>query len=122
MLVTPAVNPNLIGNFLENVLKARPQQTTNYRTVAQAFGLPDFTGEWDSHPLSQIFEVLDQQDALAGRPFRTSAVIAVIKNAPGPGFYSAMQRLKGVPDPVTTAARERLWLSELRAAHAYSWP
>lgn len=117
-----SVDPNLVGNFLERILKARPQRTTSYAVVALSFGLPDFDGAWAAHPLSEIFEVLDQQDALAKRPFRTSVVITVANNAPGPGFYEAMQRLKGIPDPVTNIARERLWLSELQAAYAHNWP
>ncbi|WP_157198052.1 hypothetical protein [Methylomonas sp. DH-1] len=117
-----SVDPNLVGSHLERILKARPQRTTNYGAIAQAFSLPDFDGAWSSHPLSEIFEVLDQQDANARRPFRTSVVTGKVSNAPGPGFYEAMQRLKGIPDPVTQSAREQLWISELNEAYAYPWP
>jgi hypothetical protein len=116
-----SVDPNLVGSHLENILKARPQRTTNYGAIAQAFGLRDFDGAWASHPLSEIFEVLDRQDAKANRPFRTSVVIGINSNAPGPGLYEAMQRLKGISDPVTKNAREQLWISELNAAYAYPW-
>ena len=116
------VDPNLVGSHLENILKQRPQTTTHYGSVAQAFGLPDFDGAWASHPLSEIFEVIDQQDAVANRPFRTSVVILKNQNCPGPGFFEAMRRLKGAQDPVTENARERMWLSELTDAYAYPWP
>jgi hypothetical protein len=116
------VNPSLIGDFLEAVLKAKPHQVANYGQLATKFGLPDLDGAWRSHPLSQIFEVLDQEDALAGRPFRTSVVVGVVSNSPGPGFFEALERLKGIPDPKTAKARETLWLKELAAANSYPWP
>ncbi|HCG8346997.1 TPA: hypothetical protein ACPVX0_004733 [Vibrio parahaemolyticus] len=116
------LDPNLVGEYLESVLKARPQRTTNYSSIAEVFGLPDFDGAWSSHPLSQIFEVLDQQDANSGRPFRTSVVIGVNSNSPGPGFYEAMERLNRKPDPKTQEAREELWIAELSKAYSYPWP
>jgi hypothetical protein len=108
-----------VGRFLESQLKAK--RVTNYGVVAAQFGLPEFDGAWAAHPLSDIFEVLDQEDALSNRPFRTSVVIAANSNAPGPGLFEAMARLKGVPDPKTSDARERLWLAELNAAYAHKW-
>ncbi|MBS3798589.1 hypothetical protein [Pseudoalteromonas sp. BDTF-M6] len=115
------VDPNLVGRYLEDILKAHPQRTANYSSIAQAFGLPDFDGAWSSHPLSEIFEVLDQQDSDADRPFRTSVVIGVNSNSPGPGFFEAMQRLKGIQEPRTRNSREQLWLTELNKAYAYPW-
>ncbi|MDD2609401.1 MAG: hypothetical protein PHX60_06840 [Giesbergeria sp.] len=117
-----SVNPNLVGSYLESKLKSRPYKTVTYGEISAKFGLPNFNGAWAAHPLSQIFEVLDQQDANANRPFRTSVVIAIHNNAPGPGLYEALERLKFIPDPKTKIAREQLWLSELKAAYIYSWP
>ena len=114
-----SVDPNLVGAFLVGILKRK--QTTNYSAVAAQFGLPEFDGAWGAHPLSEIFEVLDQQDANANRPFRTSVVITVSNNSPGKGLFEALSRLKGIPDPNTPRARERLWLDELNAAYAYPW-
>jgi hypothetical protein len=116
------VDPNLVGTYLEAKLKARPQQTSNYTDVASRFGLPEFDGAWNAHPLSQIFEVLDQQDANANRPFRTSVVVGVSGNSPGSGLFEALERLKGIADPVTEIAREQLWITELNAAYGYPWP
>jgi hypothetical protein len=113
------VDPNLVGKFLEQKLKQK--RTTNYRVVASHFGLPEFNGAWASHPLSSIFEILDQQDAQANRPFRTSVVVGVSNNSPGPGLYEALERLKGIPDPQTSTAREQIWINELNAAYCFPW-
>jgi hypothetical protein len=117
-----SVNPNLVGSYLESRLKSRPHKPATYSEIATNFGLPNFDGAWAAHPLSAIFEVLDQQDANANRPFRTSVVIGINSNAPGPGLYEALERLKSIPDPKTKTAREQLWISELNAAYIYPWP
>ncbi len=114
-----SVDPNLVGSFLEKILKRKG--TTNYGLVASHFGLPEFDGAWAAHPLSKIFDVLDRQDAIANRPFRTSCVIGVTSNSPGPGFYEALAQLKGIPDPKSPNAREKLWVNELNGAYSYSW-
>jgi len=114
-----SVAPHAIGAFVEQKLKAK--QTTSYGVIASNFGLPEFDGAWSAHPLSSIFEVLDQEDANLKRPFRTSVVIAVNSNSPGPGLFEALERLKGIQDPKTPKAREKIWLAELNAAYAYPW-
>lgn len=116
-----SVDPNIVGSHLESILKVRPQTITYYGKVASHFGLPEFDGAWSSHPLCQIFEVLDQQDANASRPFRTSVVVSAMNKVPGLGLYEALERLKGIPDPKTKNARDQLWLAELNNAYNYSW-
>lgn len=116
-----SVDPDTVGSHLESILNSKPQDITYYGKVASLFGLPEFDGAWSSHPLSKIFEVLDKQDANANRPFRTSVVISATSKAPGPGLYEALERLKGIPDPKTKNAREKLWISELNMAYAYAW-
>lgn len=113
------IDPSLVGVFLEEKLKRK--QTTNYGAIASRFGLPDLHGAWSDHPLSGLFEILDQQDANANRPFRTSAVVGLNSNTPGPGFFEALERLKGVRDPKTPKAREQVWITELNAAYGYTW-
>jgi hypothetical protein len=112
------VDPNLVGNFLEQKIQQRA--VTNYGEVALHFGLPEFNGAWAAHPLSEIFEVIDQQDANANRPFRTSIVISATTNSPGAGFYEALVRLKNIK-PVITKMRETVWMQELNAAYNYQW-
>lgn len=112
---------NSIGKYLESVLKAKHKNTVNYSELTNKFNLPEFDGIWPAHPLCQIFEVIDQQDAIAQRPFRTSVVIGKNTNMPGPGFFEALHRLKRIPTPSKKEMREALWIKELNAAYAYPW-
>jgi hypothetical protein len=114
------INPNAVGATLEST--AKNGSVTNYGSIARQFNLPSLDGAWSAHPLSQIFEVLDQQDAAASRPFRTSVVVTVDTNRPGGGFFTALERLKGIADPGTPAGRDAVWAAELQAAHAHPWP
>jgi hypothetical protein len=78
---------------------------------------------WNAHPLSRIFEALDQEDALKNRPFRTSVVIKKDKQSPQPGagYFEVLARLKGIKC-LNEASRQQAWITELNAAHAYNWP
>jgi hypothetical protein len=114
------VDPTVIGVLLESIAKRKGQ--IHYSDIVEQFGLPPLDGAWNSHPLSQIFEVLDQEDASANRPFRTSVVVAIESNRPGNGFYEALHRLKNIPDPRTPNARDAIWAREMQAAHSYKWP
>ena len=113
------VNPDVVGRELESV--ARRGGQIHYSQLVEQFGLPPLDGAWLSHPLAMIFEVLDQQDATANRPFRTSVVVDVKDNRPGNGLYEALERLKGIPNPGTPNAQEAIWIAELNAAHNYKW-
>ncbi len=110
---------NNIGKYLESVLKAK--STVTYSSITNKFSLPEFNGVWVAHPLCQIFEVIDQQDAIAKRPFRTSVVISKNNNTPGTGFFEALQRLKQIPTPSNKEMREALWIKELNSAYSYPW-
>lgn len=114
------INPNAIGAVLEAT--AKDHRVMNYGRLAEQFNLPPLDGAWSAHPLSSIFEVLDQEDAAANRPFRTSVVVAVETNTPGSGYFEALERLKNILDPGTPAARDALWADELQAAYNYPWP
>ena len=109
-----------LGILLESTAKQR--DVIHYSDIVQQYGLPPLDGAWSAHPLSQLFETLDQQDSLANRPFRTSVVVAKESGAPGNGFFEALNRLKGIQDPGTANAREAIWLQEIQAAHNYPWP
>jgi hypothetical protein len=110
-----------IGPHLEAVSKAR--RLTTYQDLVSAFPtiLPALDGAWSAHPLSRIFEVLDQDDALHGRPFRTSVAFAKATGEPRGGYFEALGRLKGV-NCQNAAARQAAWIAELNAAHAFAWP
>ncbi|WP_295539884.1 hypothetical protein [uncultured Thiohalocapsa sp.] len=115
----PSVDPNAVGRFLETCLKAR--RTAYYAEVVKRFGLPALDGAWASHPLSEIFDVLDREDAAAPRPYRTAVVIAQDTNRPGNGFFEALQRYKNIPDPGTLEGRDSVWIAELNAAYDFLW-
>lgn len=110
-----------IGPHLETV--ARLRSLITYQELINAFPalLPPLDGAWPAHPLAQIFETLDQEDALNNRPFRTSVVVTQATGEPGNGYFEALQRLKGI-NCLNAAARQAAWIAELNAAHAYPWP
>ncbi|CAI2307021.1 hypothetical protein [Vibrio parahaemolyticus] len=116
-----SVDPNCVGNYLVDVINSKIHRVTYYKTIVERFDLPDLDGAWSSHPLRDIFLFLDRQDAAANRPFRTSVVIKIKTNSPGPGYFEALEELKGIADPKTKAAREKLWLSELNKVYSYPW-
>lgn len=119
MNYVPPLDPASIGAYLELVASRRTVVT--YNEVVTKFGLPPLDGAWAAHPLSQLFELLDQQDAIANRPFRTSVVVSKKENAPGPGYYEALCRLKGIADPKNNESRLTIWTQELKDAYKYPW-
>ena len=110
-----------IGPRLEAVAKAR--RVITYQDLINDFPslLPPLNGAWSAHPLSRIFESLDQDDALHRRPFRTSVVVTKANGEPGGGYFEALQRLKGITC-LNASARQAAWIAELNAAHAFQWP
>ena len=107
-----------IGKHLEKL--AKKHMTCYYSDITAKFGLPFLDGAWDSHDLSKIFEILDQEDADKNRPFRTSVVISKEFNKPGPGYFAAMSRFKS-KHTSTETQRDALWLNELSKTFAYKW-
>ena len=111
--------PQNIGKFLEKI--ASEKRLVNYGKVVSEFGLPEFDGPgWESHPLSQIFGVLDQEDAIARRPFRTSVVIPKNGERPGNGYFEMLESLKDIKCK-SPAQRDEAWVKELQAAYEYQW-
>lgn len=108
-----------IGAYLESVAKAH-RLVTYQEVIRTCPTLPALDGAWSAHPLSKVFESLDQEDASLNRPFRTSVVVSKAKGEPGAGFFEALQRLKGI-NCVNAHQRQAAWIAELNAAHAYSW-
>lgn len=111
-----------VGEFLE--LKAKAKEIVTYQDVVIAFpDLPALNGDWNTHPLSKIFERLDQEDAQKKRPFRTSLVVRKDKQKrmPGNGFFEALERLKGICCR-NEAARESAWITELNNVYNFPWP
>ena len=110
-----------ISLHLENI--AMNHRVVNYTEIVIQFVLPSLDGAWAAHPLSHIFEILDTEDAIANRPFRTSVVITARGNGPGAGYFEALERLKKIPDPgeCNSDGRLALWLQQLRETHGCHW-
>lgn len=114
----PLPSPQQVGSFLEQ--NALNNRTVHYSDLVNHFSLPPLDGAWSSHPLSQIFEVLDQQDANQNRPFRTSVVIAKETSMPGSGFFEALDRLKNIR-AVNENQKIAVFNTEITNAFAYPW-
>lgn len=110
--------PQNIGKYLEQI--ALNKTIIHYGELASEFGLPLVTDAWLAHPLSQIFGVLDQEDANAGRPFRTSVVVSKNKTIPGNGFFEMLESLKDIKCR-SPKQRDEEWMKELHAAYNYPW-
>lgn len=108
-----------VGKYLEEVLRHPRKNTVTYTEVAEEFHLGAIGGVWSAHPLCQIFDELDREDASASRPFRTSAVISLAKNQPGDGFFTALREYKKLQ--FNNAQKESVWITELQAAQQYNW-
>ena len=106
-----------IGKTLEELASAN--KTITYAKLAEMHGLPAHRGDWRGHPLSQIFEILDQADARNSRPFRTALVVSAAGNRPGAGFFEALERLRNIVDPVTDGGRDAVWMAELNSLFKY---
>lgn len=101
-----------IGAFLE--AKAKIGDPIYYADVIKQFpDLPQLGPYWRSHPLSDIFGNLDDDDQANGRPFRTALVISKDRNTPGQGFFDAMRGLRKMT--ILESDQIKIWLDELEA-------
>ena len=107
-----------VGLFLEE--QAGKRCTVYYSDIVAHFGLPSLSIPWPYHPLSEIFEVLDQEDTMSNRPFRSAVVISKEREMPGNGFFEALERLRGIQ---TSNEQQRLevFVRELEATFRYPW-
>ena len=110
--------PQTIGAFLEK--KAKRKQTVFYSDLAAHFELPPMDGAWSAHPLCGIFDILDQGDASAKRPFRTTVVVKREDHVPGNGFFESLANYKNIRASNDQRKLE-VFASELKAVFAYPW-
>jgi hypothetical protein len=106
--------------YLTNV--AKNKQLVTYGELVRAFNLPSLGSKWHLHPLCKLFDEIDRADANNNRPFKTSIVVNNNKKV-GAGFFTACINYK-VPKvgPVLSEIdKDKLWLEEVRAVHAYNW-
>lgn len=110
-----------IGPHLQTVAKAK--KVITYQDLIRAFPalLPPLDVPWPAHPLSRIFETLDQDDAFNHRPFRTSVVVNKATGEPGNGYFETLHQLKGI-NCLNAVARQAAWIAELNATHVFNWP
>jgi hypothetical protein len=115
MPASQEINFRDIGDFLEDRARSLGEDAPLfYSDLAAHFGLPPITDAWFTHPLSGMFEQLDQEDEQLARPFRTALVISKERSIPGEGFFKALVRIRGLrPPPRTEHDKMRLYLSEL---------
>ncbi len=104
-----------IGLFL--IEKAEMEQFIFYLDVCKHFKLSVDLFPWRLHPLCDLFGSLDEQDARAGRPFRTALVISREHKRPGPGFYAALSKLTG--RATLKGKEDEVWSEEVRAVFSY---
>ena len=86
-----------------------------YSVLVSDFGLPPLHGTWAGHPLERAFDALDEEDARAGRPFRTSVVFNKETKMPGDGYFKSIFRLKGI-SAKSDMQRLEVFSEELKAA------
>ena len=122
MKTSSTVGHRQVGEYLE--WRARTLGTEAplyYDLLANHFSLPEVTKDWSKHPLCRIFEQLDEEDALAGRPFRTVLVISQKQMIPGPSFFKKHAELHaGKPEAISKRDKSTLCKAEFaRLLHHY---
>lgn len=109
-----------INAYLMSLLQQkRARAPVTYNQLADALGQPRVTDAWRSHPFCEAFGILDQEDALKKRPFRTSLIFSNASNMPGEGYFSALQTMKGMVIPRDERKRQTIYLKELGEAMSY---
>jgi hypothetical protein len=84
-----------VARYLESRAKKRGLNgVVYYNKLASDLDLPPVTDAWLSHPLSGIFDELDNEDHTMNRPFRTALVITEKTKFPGDGFWAMALRLR----------------------------
>lgn len=106
-----------VARYLESrVTKRGVNGVVFYNKLASNLGFPPVTEAWTSHPLSAIFDEIDNEDHARGAPFRTALVISEATKYPGAGFFKMMLRLR-FPNRSNLSDQERmtLFLAEAQA-------
>ncbi len=100
---------------------ARMRETIGYGALARRLAIP---GPGSIHRLTDALEVLMEEDAAAGRPFRAALCEGKLRGGlPAPGFFEAAQRLGRFSATMDGPEAEAFVVSELRALFArYSEP
>jgi hypothetical protein len=86
---------NRIAEFLESRIRAKGMNgIIYYNQIARQFRMPRVTEAWYRHPLSGIFDEIDNDDHKKDKPFKTAIVISERKKYPGDGFFKMVLKLR----------------------------
>ena len=112
---------NIIGDFLvERAKLSRDEAPIFYNDLANKFGLPPVDKFWATHPLCQMFDTLDREDASNKRPFRTALVVSRERGIPGQGFFNTLQQLRNLKHPLKDELEQRrVWQNEFDQVIAF---
>lgn len=91
-----------------------------YGDLVAAFeDFPPLDVAWPSHPLCQMFDESDREDAAMGRSFRTAIVVSRKENLPGKVFFDAHARYANKGKRIVAGDRMVLHASRLKAIAEY---
>jgi hypothetical protein len=114
-----SLHKQVSDHLMQLLAEKRARAPITYNQLADALAQPRVTEAWRSHPFCEAFGKLDEEDAAAGRPFRTALVFNDAKNMPGEGFFYTLQRLKKVSVPKDPLKRQTIYMKELGEAVSY---
>jgi len=101
------------------VEQARANKPVTYSQLCHHFGIPAPQGDFANHPLRDIFDTIDQEDARQNRPFLTTLVYAANLNMPGQGYFGAQANYAGKNVPNNNEGKLKFWAEELAALDRY---
>ncbi len=115
------IGPKQVGALLEELVrKLGGNAYIYYGDLAAQLSLPPITDAWFTHPLCNIFEQMDVEDANLGRPLRTVLVISRERKMPGEGFFKTYLQLHPhVRPPKTDLEKMKLYIDELNRVSSY---
>lgn len=108
------ITSQMVAAFLEERARNRPfnEAPIFYGDLAAHFELPPVSEAWQTHPLCEIFDELDVDDAKKSRPFRTVLVVSKAHSIPGPGFYKTVARLRPQGNRIRTEPEKMQFFSD----------
>ena len=99
---------------------ARKRETIGYGALARRLAIP---GPGSIQRLTDALEVLMEEDAKAGRPFRAALCEGKLRGGlPAPGFFGAAQRLGRFSGPLDGPGAEAFVAGERAALFAAQDP
>lgn len=107
-----------VFEVLKEVAKSKTLIT--YKDLAYQLNMSTNFIPWTEHPLCDIFDQLDQEDARQSRPMITSLAVNSKKTGPGGGYFRALERYKGIKS-LNSESKLLNWANEVKAVYEYDW-